>query len=254
MIRDGDRDACRTQPAMAAGGGAGFHFGEFERNYVIGENCDQPANGADETRAAFAGPEHGLGEIDFSNDAGERFRQDVEGLTAFYGFAEVVVFALGRRDDFKVGQCDAHLLGEALRGTGTGGFRGAERGLDFVRLGCVQTFGTKYETARGGFRSRDCATEIVLSQDSGEELFQVLECRLDHPVWNFFTADFEQEWQGHQAVTSTATTGLDWSIQAWATPTASFLTRAITPTRSVTLMAPLASSRLKAFEHFSTWS
>ena len=37
-----------------------------------------------------------------------------------------------------------------------------------------------------------------------------------------------------------------------ATPNASFRTRPITPTRSVTLMAPRESSRLKRCEHFST--
>ena len=43
-------------------------------------------------------------------------------------------------------------------------------------------------------------------------------------------------------------------MQAFAVPTASFRTRAITPTRSVTLIAPRASRVLKMFEHLSTWS
>ena len=42
------------------------------------------------------------------------------------------------------------------------------------------------------------------------------------------------------------------STHASATPTASFRTRAMMPTRSVTLMAPRASSRLNRCEHFST--
>ncbi len=43
-----------------------------------------------------------------------------------------------------------------------------------------------------------------------------------------------------------------WSTQACATPTASLRTRSITPTRSVTLIAPRASSVLNRLEHFST--
>ncbi len=41
-----------------------------------------------------------------------------------------------------------------------------------------------------------------------------------------------------------------WAVQALATPTARLRMRAITPTRSVTEIAPRASSRLNRWEHF----
>ena len=88
-------------------------------------------------------------------------------------------------------------------------------------------------------------------------------CRLrapvDHPIGDFFGADFEQERKAHWATSAAllrapARRARCWSTQHCATPSASLRTRPITPTRSVTLIAPRASSRLNRCEHFSTCS
>ena len=60
---------------MSAGEGAGAHAGQFERDDVVAEQGDDPADGTDETRTAFAGPVHGLGKVEAEDHAGERSRR-----------------------------------------------------------------------------------------------------------------------------------------------------------------------------------
>ena len=55
---------------MAARFVAGLHVGDFERNDFIAEQRHNPADGPDEARAAFAGPVHGLRERRFQNECG----------------------------------------------------------------------------------------------------------------------------------------------------------------------------------------
>ena len=54
----GDREAGRAELAMSARFVAGCDAGDFERNDLVVEQSHDPADGADEAGAAFAGPEH----------------------------------------------------------------------------------------------------------------------------------------------------------------------------------------------------
>ena len=69
----------------------------------------------------------------------------------------------------------------------------------------------------------------------------------EHPVGDLFGSDLEQKVQAHAMVSCC-------NVQIRAVPTAKSRTRLMTPTRSVTEMAPRASRRLKSCEHLSTWS
>src|SRR5581483_9499121 len=77
---------------------------------------------------------------------------------------------------------------------------------------------------------------------------KIFERGLDHPIRDLFRSDFKKKIR-HQAAASSE--GNCCSHQACATPTANLRTRLMMPTRSVTLMAPRASSRLNRFEHLS---
>ena len=63
---------------------AGMHAGQFERNDLFAQQRHDPADRADEARAALAGPVHRLGKVDFQDDAGQRFGQNVLGLPAWH--------------------------------------------------------------------------------------------------------------------------------------------------------------------------
>ena len=85
-----------------------------------------------------------------------------------------------------------------------------------------------------------------------EEQAQVFERARNHPVGDLFGADFEEEGQAHCATSAAAHPTAAGRPRPAATPTAILRTRWITPTRSVTLMAPRASrvlKRLRAFQH-----
>src|SRR6185437_9326326 len=105
-----------------------------------------------------------------------------------------------------------------------------------VRRFFVQILGEQNQPPRRRFcyqrRTTKCAERSLKARP------QIFQSRLNHPVRNFFRADFEKE-IGHYAAASSF--GFCCSAQASATPTANLRTRATIPTRSVTLMAPRAS-------------
>ncbi len=145
--------------------------------------------------------------------------------------------------------CDALLAGEAGDGLRGGGFGGTEDALHGIRLAGRETFGAQHEAARGGIQADGFVREFPASRRSRRRFSSAVG---NHPIGDFLGADFEQEGETHWA--TSAVTACCWSAQAAATATAILRTRWITPTRSVTLMAPRASRVLKRLEHLSTWS
>src|SRR5579864_1121590 len=94
----------------------------------------------------------------------------------------------------------------------------------------------------------------VFCQQFLDALLQLLAGVLNHPRGDFFRADLQQKVRHYAAppfwsFTASAPT-FCCATYAFANPTANCRIRAITPTRSVTEMAPRASSRLKRCEHF----
>ena len=82
VIRGGDGDLARAQAAMAAGQRAGAHAGQFERDDLVAQQRDDPADGPDEARAALAGPVHGLRKVDLQDHARQGFGENVHGGAA----------------------------------------------------------------------------------------------------------------------------------------------------------------------------
>ncbi len=247
-----DRDAklLLAKLPVAAAEVAGLHARQLKRHHPFAEQRDDPANGPDETGAAPAGPIHRLGEVELEDQAGQLGGQDVDGCAA-RGFLLVgEVLALGCLGDLQGGGLDAEFPGETRRGALAGGLWRAGNQLHLIGLARREVHGFEHQTARRGFKHLHLAGKLVVLQQRFEQLAQLLQGGLDHPVGDLFGADFKQERQRLHAAASR----LDCATQVWATPTASLRTRAMTPTRSVTLIAPRESSRLNRCEHFSTWS
>src|SRR5665811_424491 len=157
-----------------------------------------------------------------------------------------------------------------------------EYALHRIRLPGRQSFGAQHQAPRGGIEADRFVRDFQLLK--GEA--QVFERRGNHPIGDFLGADFKQEgkaplaahflalrlrqlkqclgfgvqchvgdiYHGNAHWATSAVGACCWSLQAAAMATAILRTRWITPTRSVTLMAPRASSVLKRLEHLSTWS
>src|SRR5579864_869489 len=115
-----------------------------------------------------------------------------------------------------------------------------------IGLAVDQAVGPKNKASRGGVDPGDPAAQALLIEKYLKCVLQMIQGRDDHPVGNFFGADFEKEGEAHAASSC--------FIHIAATPSASFRTRLMTPARSVTLIAPRESSRLKMCEHFSACS
>src|SRR5581483_1805422 len=251
-----------AQNAMAPRGVAALEFANLEGDHAVVEQRDDPAQGTDEAHAVLAGPVHGFGEVDpFGDDGGQLFAQGIREQLPFRELVKDIALAFGVCDLVELINARGPLAGESFGGLRSCGEVGTGYdGLDVGRL-FQQIFDEEHEAARCGVEHQRFAAECAESRF--ETAFQVLESGFDHPVGDFFSADFEEE-GGHQASTSVETAPSRsrlgspccccCSTQAWATPTASFLTRAMIPTRSVTLIAPRASSRLKMCEHLSARS
>jgi len=213
------------------------------------QQCDQPADRPDKARTVLAGPVHRLREGNPQDELRQVLRQDLQGPAAGRSPPVGVIAALGRLDDLQIPGRRAEFPGEAGRRLFTG--RDRRAGEDF--RGCFldngQSFGREHQAPRRRLHRGDFAAQLVVGQQRGEQLAQARQRRPNHPVRDFLGTDLQQEGSGHQA---TSGARLDWSSHVLATPTASLRTRAITPTRSVTLRAPRASSRLNRWEHFST--
>ncbi len=121
-----------------------------------------------------------------------------------------------------------------------------------------ETLGDEREAARRGRGAAgDAVGESGVGEGRDEALLEVGESADDHPIGYFFGSDFEEEFahwatSGLVGAFAPLRSRLCCCIQACATPTAKFLTRWMTPTRSVTLMAPRASRMLNRCEHLST--
>ena len=225
---------------MARRDGARAHAGELERHDLFAQQRHQPADRPDEARAALAGPVHGLREVDAEGSVRAALRPGCRGCAALHLLAESVVLALGRRSprarSSGVTPCLRAKPATACAGADFGGPR-TRSSVSGWRSGRPSARSTR----RRGVASRltdSCGISELLEQQA-----QVFERGRDHPIGNFLGADFEQERQAHCA--TSARPFRCWSTHACATPTASLRTRWITPTRSVTLMAPRAVQRIK---------
>ena len=132
------------------------------------------------------------------------------------------------------------LLGETSHGCGRSGLGRAPDSLFGIGLLCDDAFRANNQAARGGIGADGRVAQLVRFQQVADGAAEILQSARQHPVGDFFGANFEEE--VHAAC----------STHASATPTACFRMRPITPTRSVTLIAPRASSVLKRLLHFST--
>ena len=150
-------------------------------------------------------------------------------------------FAIG--EDFELIRLEPLLFRETSDGCGRRGLCRTPDSLFGIGLLRDDAFGANNQAARGGIGADGRVAQLVLFQQVADGAAEILQSAGQHPVGDFFGADFEEEihaacsWRGPHAS---------------ATPTACFRMRPITPTRSVTLIAPRASSVLKRLLHFST--
>ncbi len=197
-----------------------------------------------------------LGHWIFEYQARQRFGQNVARVAArrpfccnakYSPFAVVSTFAGPR--------VDAHLAREALAAPSAGRLGRPEHQLFASGCASDQPLGAQHQAARRGVGAMHATRRDRFRRAGLEQLSQVVQRRLDHPVGDLFGADFEKK-RDTRSCRHLARGGSSPLLvrPACATPTASLRTRAITPTRSVTLMAPRASSRLNRCEHFSTCS
>ena len=147
-------------------------------------------------------PVHGLGKTDLQNDAAERLRQDIERGAARHGSDERVVIALGRGFHRERFWRYAMLAGEAGHGFRRGRFGWTQSAFLAVGLACRQAFGAQHQASRRRVQ-RD---RIVGNLQLLELQPQAFESRRNHPIGNFFGADFEQEGKRSQAHCATSAT------------------------------------------------
>src|SRR5580698_11193971 len=143
----------------------------------------------------------------------------------------------------------APFLSEPGRGAGASRLVRARYNLFRVELARHQVFGPEHQPTRRCIHRRDPSAQSMLIKQCLKHILQVAQDGNDHPVWNFLGPDLEQKRQAHATASFF---GAISAIQAVATLSASLRTRPITPTRSVTLIAPRESNKLNTCEHLST--
>ncbi len=247
---DRNRDFPPAEPPVSGCRIASRNARHLERNHLAAEQRYQPADRPDEARTALAGPIHRLRPRDAEDQSGQRLGEDVGGSAAGPLLLEGVVLALRRRGDPQLFHRHAHLAREAMSGAFARLLRRSAHRFPAVFLALGQPIGEQHQPPRRRIDARHRAFQAVLFEDLPEALFEMRQRPADHPVGDLLSSDFEQKWQRHYAATS----ALCWSSQICAVPTASRRTRAMTPTRSVTEIAPRESSRLNRCEHFRTRS
>src|SRR5579872_634856 len=245
---DGDCDVFLAEDAMPLGGVAGLHAFDREGNNFIAEQRDEPADGTDKPGSAFSVPIHRFGPGGAEDQTGQRLGENFLRLAALHLLPETEVFTLWRRFGAELVGRGAHFPGETVGGSGSGGFRRPQQQLFGVGLLRDELLDEEGEAARRGVGSGDHSAEAVLVDQFLKAVLEVIQRGGDHPIGDFFGTDFEEKWDAHAAAS------LCWSTQSCAAPTAIFRTRAMTPTRSVTEMAPRESRRLNKWEHFSACS
>ncbi len=226
------------------------HTCDLERNNLIPQQSDDPADGTDEPLPAFLRPVHGLGEGSLQDQLRERAGED-PGRAAPRDPANITVllrFAVGQ--DFQLIDFQTLFLRKSRDCDFGRGLSGSPDTLFGFRLGLFDAFNPDHQTTRCRICPYGDIPELVLLQQVADCASEVVEGAGQHPVRNFFSADFEKEI--HAALSFGTAAPYCCSTQDSATPTASFLTRPITATRSVTLIAPRASRVLKRLLHFST--
>ena len=237
---------------MAARDAARLHAGDFERHHFVAQQRHHPADRTDEARAALPPAQYIVfGHWSFRIRSGSASARMSEARTCpSSSWLQPGIRPLACDGDRGRSSVDAHLLGEArpprlARPTSAAPVTSSSR----IRL----PFGkpSARSTSRRGVASvqRDPARPARCPSSSvWNMVLQVASARADHPIGNLFGADLEQEGQRscrHLRADCCA-------FQICATPTASLRTRAMTPTRSVTLIAPRESSRLnsvRALQH-----
>ena len=238
-LQDRNDHLARAQAAMAAGERAGAYAGQLEGDDGLGEEGDDPADGADEAGAALARPVHGLGKVQAEDEAGEGLGQDIDDVAARHLLEVGVVLALGSGLHLHLVGLDALLAGEAGDGLRRRGFRRTEDAFHGIWLAGREAFGAEDEAPRGGIEADGFVGDVQFLKGHA----QVFERRGNHPIGDFLGADFQQEGEvrlaagflalglgqlvqgmggGHWA---TSTTACCWSLQAAATATAILRTR-----------------------------
>ena len=101
---------------MAARLVAGSDARDLERNYGFAEQGNDPTDGADKARAAFAGPVHALRERRLQNQLGERRGKDIQSRAAGDFPNITVFFVLAVGNDFESVNRDALFAREAFHG------------------------------------------------------------------------------------------------------------------------------------------
>ena len=241
---------------MAAAQRAGLHVGDSELDDLVAQQRDDPADGTNERELALAGPVHGLRPGQLGDDGRQRVGEQLARVATGHRAMQRVVFALGRGLHCEGFHGDVVAPRKALSRTWPRLLRRSHDDLFAVFLPFGQ-FGAQHQPARRTIQTDRACLEAVLVEELLEQPVEIGQRRLDHPMRNLFDAQLEQERKcvAHCATsTGAALSKACCSIHAVATPTASLRTRPMTPTRSVTLIAPRASSRLNVCEQFSTWS
>src|SRR5450432_2678798 len=248
---------------MAARHLSGLNAAELNRNNVAIKKSDDPAYGAHEALWLIGAPIHVLGPVDGVDLFGQKFNEDFLRRASFIKDRGGKVFAFGSDDFFQLVYIDAGFFGEGVCGRrrlsifiGDFGGRAGELLLRVWLRG--RNSGHEYREPSWRFRTRDFARgfKAIIFQQLMHALLQFLVRLLDHARGNFFTTNFKEKVR-HQAAPPFCVCALDlstaafcWARYALARPTASCRMRAMTPTRSVTEMAPRASRILKRCEHF----
>ena len=180
---------------MARGHVPGPHAGDLERNHLIAQQRDHPADRANETRAVFRGPVHGLGQWILRIDIRQRLGQDVVHRPA--GHLLHVGRSIRR----------ARWLQRAkLIAAPDASWRSPRRAL--ARRGFRRTFdellGIGWRSGRPSARNtsrRGVASTLGVAACPRfrclEQFAQVRQRAGDHPVGNLFGADLEQEVEAH---------------------------------------------------------
>jgi hypothetical protein len=254
--------------------------GELHRHDVCAEQRDEPAHGADEARGATP-PALGLGPVQALSQAGEHLGQHVRGIATGLVHDRVHVLAAIRLGVAReLGGRDALAAREALGSLG-GVALGVERGLDGgtlrpdgpVLLALLEARDSQYDPPR----SPESLERLIAKARFGERLLGVgLELGNGVVEWSggdLLGTDFEQQVAAHRTSppcdgagcgATSAAEGVLSEAEGVASRSrspatyasqqllASVRTRPMKLTRSVTAIAPRASSRLNACEHLST--
>ena len=198
--------------------------------------------------AAFARPVHGFGKRRFQNELRQSLGQNVRASAGPPFCAYSCIFPPCRRRALPADPRSRPASSQSL--PQLQGARSSPDPKPALRHPASRSIRpSPRTTSRRGVASvrSEAPTDV---SEVAERAAQIIERARQHPVRNLFAADFEQEI--HAASCAACRGKLCCSTQASATPTASFRMRPIMPTRSVTLIAPRASSVLNRLLHFST--